>query len=52
MKTVIITGANVRIGFATAKLIAGYPDWHVVLACRNQAKAQAALKALHENHPL
>ena len=40
MKTVIITGANVGIGFATANFLARMPDWHVVLACRNESKAQ------------
>jgi NAD(P)-dependent dehydrogenase (short-subunit alcohol dehydrogenase family) len=50
MKTVIVTGANVGIGFATAKFLARLRDWHVVLACRNQAKAQTALTAIRQNN--
>jgi NAD(P)-dependent dehydrogenase (short-subunit alcohol dehydrogenase family) len=50
MKTVIITGANVGIGFATANFVAKLPHWHVVLACRNEAKAQTALSAIRQNH--
>jgi NAD(P)-dependent dehydrogenase (short-subunit alcohol dehydrogenase family) len=49
MKTIVITGANAGIGFATAKHIAGHPGWHVVLACRNSAKA--ALEEIHKVHP-
>jgi NAD(P)-dependent dehydrogenase (short-subunit alcohol dehydrogenase family) len=46
MKTVIITGSNVGIGFATAKFLAAVPDWHVALACRNETKAKAAIRAI------
>ena len=46
MKTAIITGANVGIGFATAAFLAAPPDWHVVLACRNPSKAKAAVDAI------
>jgi NAD(P)-dependent dehydrogenase (short-subunit alcohol dehydrogenase family) len=51
MKSVMITGANVGIGFATAKFLAADPDWHVLLACRNEAKANAAMAAIREAHP-
>ena len=51
MKTLVITGANVGIGFATAKSIAALHDWHVVLACRNQSKARAAISAISQAHP-
>ena len=51
MKTVLITGANVGIGFATAKFLALRPDWHILLACRNHAKASAAIAAIKKTHP-
>ena len=51
MKTVLITGANVGIGFATAKFFGARPDWHVLLACRNHAKANAAIAAIKKAHP-
>lgn len=51
MRTVLITGANVGIGFATAKFLATIPDWHVLLACRNELKANAALEAIGKTHP-
>lgn len=50
MKTVVITGANVGIGFATAKFLAARPDWHVVLACRNKSKANAAMDAIRQTY--
>ena len=50
MRTVVITGANVGIGFATAKVIAALPQWHVVLACRNASKANAALAEIRKAH--
>ncbi|HEX6502386.1 MAG TPA: SDR family NAD(P)-dependent oxidoreductase [Terriglobales bacterium] len=51
MKTIVITGANVGIGFATAKFMAAIPGWHVVLACRNEFKAKAAVRGIKESHP-
>jgi NAD(P)-dependent dehydrogenase (short-subunit alcohol dehydrogenase family) len=48
MKTVVITGANAGIGFATAKYIAAQPDWSVILACRNAEKAGAAVQRIHQ----
>lgn len=51
MRTVVITGANVGIGLATATFIAALPQWHVVLACRNAAKASAAIATIENAHP-
>lgn len=51
MKTVLITGANAGIGFATAKYLAGRSDWHVLLACRSAAKANTAISAIRNTHP-
>ena len=51
MKTVLITGANVGIGFAAAKFLAARPDWDVLLACRNKAKAHAAIALIKKSHP-
>src|SRR5579864_925281 len=50
MRTVVITGANVGIGFATAKFLAARPDWHILLACRNESKAKAAMDAIRREH--
>lgn len=50
MRTVIITGANAGIGFATAKFLAAIPCWHVVLACRNESKARAAIGEIKQLH--
>jgi len=51
MRTVVITGSNVGIGFASAKFLAAIPDWHVVLACRNELKANAAIREIKQMHP-
>lgn len=51
MKTAVITGANVGIGFATAKHLAAIPGWHVVLACRNEMKANAAIRNIQQTLP-
>lgn len=51
MKTLLITGANVGIGFSTAKFVAARPGWHVLLACRNKAKANAAIAMIKKTHP-
>jgi protochlorophyllide reductase len=42
--TVIITGASSGLGLAAAKSLAESGQWHVIMACRNYAKAIAAAK--------
>ena len=49
-QTVIITGGNTGLGYGCARTIAAsHPNWHVVIACRNQQQATQAVNALqHE----
>ena len=42
--TVIITGASSGLGLNAAKALAASGDWHVIMACRDFAKAQKAAK--------
>jgi NAD(P)-dependent dehydrogenase (short-subunit alcohol dehydrogenase family) len=51
MRTVVITGANVGIGLATAKFLAAIAEWHVVLACRSESKARLAIRDIKQKHP-
>lgn len=51
MKTVVITGANVGIGFAAARFLAASPGWHVLLACRNEWKANIAVSTIRKMNP-
>lgn len=39
-RTVVITGASSGVGLYAAKALAARPDWHVVMACRDVAKAE------------
>ena len=48
-RTVVITGGNTGLGFACANAILQSPHgapWHVVLACRDKDRAQAAVDQL------
>jgi NAD(P)-dependent dehydrogenase (short-subunit alcohol dehydrogenase family) len=51
MRTIVITGANAGIGFATAKFLSANSDCHIVLACRNASKASMAIDSIRRaNH--
>lgn len=49
-KTAIVTGANSGIGYETARALAA-KHATVILACRNQAKGQAAAQQIGQAHP-
>lgn len=44
--TMIITGGNAGLGYECARAVAANPDWHVVLACRDAARATGAVERL------
>ena len=48
MRTVMITGGNSGLGFETAKKIAKDKEYRVILACRNQEKAEEAVRKIKE----
>ncbi|MEM8937025.1 MAG: oxidoreductase [Pseudomonadota bacterium] len=48
-KTVLITGANIGLGFETARMLAG-KGAHVLMACRNEARGTEALNAIRTIH--
>ncbi len=49
-RVAVVTGANSGTGFETAMVLAG-KGAHVVLACRNAAKADEALRRIRAAHP-
>ena len=44
--TAIITGASSGVGLYATKALAEREDWHIIMACRNLEKAEAAAKEL------
>lgn len=49
-KKIIVTGANTGIGYAACDLLLG-KGAHIVLACRNKERGEAALAKLQAAHP-
>ena len=49
-KTAVVTGANSGLGFHTAAALAG-KGAHVVMACRDAEKANAAIAQIRSRHP-
>lgn len=49
-RTAVVTGANGGLGLQTARVLAGHGA-HVVMAARNQAKAQRARDGILADHP-
>ena len=49
-RTALVTGANSGIGFETARVLAGRGA-HVVLACRSEGRAQAAIDRIRAAQP-
>ncbi|MBX7224313.1 MAG: SDR family NAD(P)-dependent oxidoreductase [Blastocatellia bacterium] len=46
-QTVVITGANVGLGFACARAVLNeHREWHVVLACRSRERGETAARQL------
>lgn len=46
-RTVIITGGNTGLGYAGARAIAAsHPNWHIIIASRNQQRATQAVTTL------
>jgi len=45
-KTVVVTGANIGIGFETAKHFARMSPAKLIIACRSKSKGEEALKSM------
>lgn len=50
-KTAIVTGANTGIGYETTRMLCA-AGAHVILACRSQEKAHAAIAKLQKTNPV
>ena len=50
-RTAVITGGNSGLGYACARSLLAAGDWHVVLACRDPARAEAAVENLRRAAP-
>ncbi|AZN38830.1 SDR family NAD(P)-dependent oxidoreductase [Paenibacillus albus] len=50
-KTIIITGANSGLGFEAARLIARSPEYRVILAARNNERAEQAKAEIMKSSP-
>ena len=48
-KTVLVTGANIGLGYETARMLAG-KGANVIMACRNESRGSEALNAIREKH--
>jgi short-subunit dehydrogenase len=45
-RVALVTGATGAIGKAIARQIAAHPRFEVILACRDEAKAESAVKEI------
>ncbi|EHL02382.1 putative Carbonyl reductase [Glarea lozoyensis 74030] len=46
LRTVLITGANSGVGYATATLLSSFPTYHVIMTGRSLPKLQAAKQVI------
>lgn len=51
-QTVIVTGANVGIGFETAAHFARMMPGKLIIACRNKDAGEVSLSGMHDNRSL
>jgi len=51
-KVVLVTGANVGLGFEAAKHFASMNPERLIIACRNEAKGEEAVKGVSYSPPI